>query len=167
MTAKRQFLRVCSAIALAMTIPMGALPAGAADPMLVVRNATVPDSAEITYTEAELLALPQVTIRTHTDFTDGAVTFVGPLARDAVSALPKGTATVAHLVAANDYAHDIPLSDFTDYSVILALSADGKRLSLRDKGPIWVMYPIDDHPELKDPVYNPRLVWQLTQIELR
>jgi hypothetical protein len=29
------------------------------------------------------------------------------------------------------------------------------------------MYPLDDHAELQDPVYNIRLIWQLTEIELR
>ncbi len=45
--------------------------------------------------------------------------------------------------------------------------ADGERLSLRDKGPLWLMYPIDDHAELQDPLYNVRLIWQLTSMELR
>ena len=167
MTAKRRFWRALSNLALAAALMIGAAPAVADDVMLKVRNASVPGSSEVQFTESDLLRLPQVTIQTHTDFTDGVVTFVGPLARQVVGAVPAGSATIAHLVAANDYSHDIPFSDFTDYDVILALEADGKRLSLRDKGPIWVMYPIDQHPELKDPVYNPRRVWQLTEIELR
>lgn len=167
MNLKGMTMRIAGAVAFAAGISVGGLPAAAEEATLVVRNTTVPEAAEVRLAEADLLALPQVTIRTRTDFTDGVVTFVGPLARDAVAVVPEGTATIAHLVAANDYSHDIPLSDFTEYDVILAMEADGKRLSLRDKGPLWVMYPIDDHPELKDPVYNPRLVWQLTEIELR
>ncbi len=51
--------------------------------------------------------------------------------------------------------------------MILALRTNGARLTIRDKGPIWLMYPLDDHAELRDPVYNSRLIWQLTTMELR
>ena len=44
---------------------------------------------------------------------------------------------------------------------------NGKRLSLRDKGPIWVIYPMTDNKELQDPAYNQRLVWQLVKIEVK
>jgi hypothetical protein len=139
----------------------------AADDLLVVSNATDPAQAEVRFTEADLLSLPQVTIRTRTEFTDGVVEFVGPLVRDAIAFIEIGAATTVHLVAANDYAIDIPLGDFTDYDVILALRTNGERLTIRDKGPIWLMYPLDDHAELQDPMYNNRLIWQLTVIELR
>jgi hypothetical protein len=135
--------------------------------LLVVRNATDPAQAEARFSEADLLALPQVTIRTRTDYTDGVVEFIGPLARDVVAFIETGTATSIHLVAANDYAIDIPLSEIFDYDVILAMQANGERLTMRDKGPIWIMYPLDDHEEMQDPVFNNRLIWQLTVMELR
>lgn len=150
---------------MAVLLIAGAWPAEA-DTMLTLRNAAQP-GVEVELTEAELLAMPQTTIRTRTVFTDGVVAFTGPLARDVIARSPAGTATIAHLIAINDYASEIPLSDLMEYDVILAMSADGKRLSVRDKGPIWVMYPIDDHPELQEQKYNPRLVWQLRTIELR
>ncbi|MHA1530220.1 MAG: molybdopterin-dependent oxidoreductase [Alphaproteobacteria bacterium] len=139
----------------------------AADELLAIRNAADPARAEVRFTEADLLSLPQVTIRTRTEFTDGVVEFVGPLARDAIAFIDAGAATTAHMVAANDYAIDIPFSDLVDYDVILALQANGDRMTIRNKGPIWLMYPLDDHAELQDPLYNNRLIWQLTLIELR
>lgn len=159
-------IRRFGASLLAAALMLGSQTAAAADAMLVVRNAEVP-GAEVALSEADLLALPQVTIRTRTSFTDGVVTFVGPLARDAMAMIPAGNATSVHLVAANAYAYDIPLSDLTDFDVILAMSADGERLSIRDKGPIWLMYPLDDHAELQEQKYNHRLVWQLVEMELR
>ena len=171
MTAERQILRVCSKAALAITLLFGLMcavgPASAQDVLLVIKNDTVPEAPTLKFTYEDLKKLPQVSITTHTEFTDGAVTFVGPLAREVLGKLPAGTAKTAHMVAANDYSHDIALHEFTDYDVILALEANGKRLSLRDKGPIWVMYPIDQHQELQDPATNARLVWQLTEIDLQ
>jgi len=164
----RNVLSGISACFLSATLLLAgtAVPAAAQD-LLVVSNATDPAQAEARLSEADLLALPQVTIRTRTEFTDGVVEFVGPLARDAVAFIKTGTATQVHMVAANDYAIDTPLSDFTKYDVILAMQANGKRLSLRDKGPIWLIYPQDEHAELQDPYYTIRLVWQLTKMELR
>ncbi len=142
-----------------------AAPAG--DTILVLRNAADPARSEVRLTEADLLAMPQVTVRTRTEWTDGVAEYVGPLARDVVARIGAGPATTAHLVAANDYSVDVPIGDFTEYDVIFAMQADGKRLTLRDKGPLWVMYPIDDHAELNDPTYNLRMIWQLTTVELR
>ena len=167
MTTLSTVSRICSCILLTiLVLARTTLPAAAED-LLVVRNATDPAQAEARFSEADLLALPQVTVRTRTEFTDGVVEFIGPLARDAVAFIETGTATTVHLVAANDYAIDIPLSDLAEYDVILAMQANGERLSLRDKGPIWLMYPMDDIDELPDSRFNNRLVWQLTTMELR
>ena len=163
----RVLLRVCVCVLLTFfVLARTAMPAAAED-LLVVRNATAPAQAEARFSEADLLALPQVTIRTRTDYTDGVVEFIGPLARDAVAFIETGAATSIHLVAANDYAIDIPLSDIFDYDVILAMQANGERLTMRDKGPLWLMYPLDDYEEMQDPAFNNRLIWQLTLIELR
>ena len=74
-------------------------------------------------------------------------------------------ADAVRLTAANDYFVDIPTGDFQAYDVILAMQADGKPLSRRDRGPLWLMYPISDHAELNDPVYFRRLIWQVVRIE--
>lgn len=161
-------VRVLMSVMMVLVMTAGPRWARAAEePLLVLRNARLPDAPEVTFTEADLLAMPQVTLRTGNDFVDGVVEFRGPLVRDVLKRVEVDGATTAHMVAANDYAIDIPLADFEKYDVILALFADGRRLSRRSKGPIWVMYPITDHPELDDPLYNTRLIWQLSVIELR
>ena len=68
-------------------------------------------------------------------------------------------------IAANDYYVDIPTEDFRDYDAILAMEADGEQLSRREKGPLWLMYPISDHSALRDPIYLRRLIWQVVRIE--
>ncbi len=159
--------RFTALAAVAILAWMAPGPASAGNTVLTLRNATAIGNQEVRLSEGDLLGLPQVTIRTHTEFTDGEVEFVGPLARDVLDLIAAGTATTAHMVAVNQYAVDIPISDFADFDVIFALYADGNRLSLRDKGPIWVMYPLDQHEELQDSLYNVRLIWQLTEVELR
>ncbi|MEM6619963.1 MAG: molybdopterin-dependent oxidoreductase [Pseudomonadota bacterium] len=124
---------------------------------------------ETVLTLADLAALPQATLRTGNDFVDGSRDFRGPRAADVVALLDGLPAAVdeAFLTAANDYTTTVPLSDFARFGVILAMQMDGAPLSRRDKGPIWLIYPIDDFDELRDPSINNRLIWQLVRMELR
>lgn len=115
----------------------------------------------------EIDAMPQVVLTTENEFVDGPTEFSGPLARDVLAMIAKPDASSAILTAANEYAVEIPISDFETYDVIFATSMNGRRLSLRDKGPIWVIYPMSQHSELRDAVYNDRLIWQLVRIEVR
>lgn len=114
---------------------------------------------------ADLEAMPQREIVTTTEFTDGAVAFSGPLARDVLD--PPSGAAVAVMTALNDYAVEVPLKDFMDFDVVLAIRMNGERMSRRDKGPIWLMYPLDDHAELRQPVYVNRLIWQLKSVAFK
>lgn len=114
----------------------------------------------------QLSALPQTTIETENEFADGMVAYRGPLVRDVLEHLGLGDAETLRFIAANDYYVDIPMRDFRRYNAILAMEANGTRLSRRDKGPLWLMYPLSDHPELQgDPVYITRLIWQIVRIE--
>lgn len=117
------------------------------------------------FTLEELEALPQVKIVTENEFSDGVVTYRGPLVRDVLESLALDGVETVRFTAANDYSIEIPTSDFRRYDVILAMEADGNRLSRRERGPLWLMYPISDNPELRDRIYNDRLIWQVVRIE--
>jgi hypothetical protein len=113
----------------------------------------------------QLAAMPQTIVATENEFSDGVVSYRGPLVRDVLAHLGLDKVDQVRFVAANDYYVDIPTSDFRDFDAILAMEADGKQLSRREKGPLWLMYPITDHPELRDPIYLRRLIWQVVRIE--
>ncbi len=123
-------------------------------------------SREQVFTLEDLRNLNQVEILTANEFVDDQKLFRGPLARDVLTAMDVQVSADIKLTAANDYQVEIPVRELFDYNVILALEIDGKPLSLRDKGPIWLIYPMSDHAELRDPVFNSRLVWQLIKMEL-
>ncbi len=139
----------------------------AADGLTMIRPENLGGAVEKIVTVEELRALPQVTLNVDTEWYEGTRAYSGPLARDVVQIIGKGTGTTAHLTAVNDYAIDVPLADFETYDVILALDMDGEPLSVRDKGPIWVMYPINDREELRDPETNGKLIWQLVRLEVQ
>ena len=133
-----------------------------AEALLTIRsNGTTVEMSDETFDGIE-----KVVLRTGTDWTDGVGVFKGPLARNVLEAagIDPAKVTTIHATAANDYTVEIPAADFAKYDVILATEIDGKRLTLRDKGPIWIVYPRDDHDELDDPKVNARWIWQLVEM---
>ena len=115
---------------------------------------------------AMLESLPQLTIRTVTPWTEGQTEFTGPRGSELLTAVgARGRTVVA--TAINDYQVEIPLTDFTDIAMILATRRDGKPMRVRDKGPIWVIYPWSDRPELKTEIYHSRSIWQLKALTIK
>jgi len=50
-------------------------------------------------------------------------------------------ATILKVTALNDYTIEVPIADAKEWPTILALKADGENMSVRDKGPLWLVYP--------------------------
>lgn len=104
-----------------------------------------------------------VTVETKTPWYDGRVRFEGvSVAKlmDFVGA--KGTNVTA--VALNDYVSTIPMEDFTKFNVILAMKRDGNYMPVRDKGPLFIIYPYDSMPELQTQTYYMRSAWQVAKL---
>ena len=70
-------------------------------------------------------------------------------------------------IALNDYSTELPMEDSRKYAVILALKRDGEYMPVRDKGPLFIVYNYDSHPELKSQQFYSRSVWQLTRLEVK
>ena len=110
-----------------------------------------------------LRALGAGEIRTTTAWTDGVKVFRGvPLSALLERLGAKGASL--KVTALNDYSARVPAEDAAEFNVLLAMEMDGKRLSVRDKGPIWIVYPRDQFDELQDVKYNERWVWQVRRI---
>ncbi len=120
--------------------------------------------SEIELSFEDLEALDQTAYSTANDYVDGETEFSGPLVRDLVAMMGGEPAEIL-FTAINDYAITIPVSDFVEYDVILAIYQDGQKLSRRAKGPIWVIYPTSQFEALQDRVHNDRLIWQLVRME--
>jgi hypothetical protein len=105
-------------------------------------------------------------LRTTTPFTDGVSTFTGVLGSRLLDGLgARGSGLRAS--ALNDYTIEIPIAELRQYPVLLALDRDGQPLSVRHRGPIWLVYPWSDFPELDDRVHRQRSIWQLVELEVR
>jgi hypothetical protein len=99
-----------------------------------------------------------------TPWTTGRVTFEGPLLREVLSAVG-ATGKSLKVRALNDYAADVPAEDAT-LDTILATRLDGKPMSIRDKGPLMLVYPFDLDSSLYNEKYFSRSVWQIKEIEV-
>ncbi|MEI2385240.1 molybdopterin-dependent oxidoreductase [Breoghania sp. JC706] len=145
----------------------GPLPEPTGKTLLVVRgNIERTNRGDAAHFDLAMLeALPGRTARVETPWTNGTVAFEGPLLRavlDHVGA--QGEKLVIR--ALNDYSAEVPLSDARDFDTILALKKDGKHMSVREKGPIFLIYPFDKNPELYNEKYFVRSVWQIKEIEV-
>lgn len=115
---------------------------------------------------AMLDALPQTEFRTGTIWTDGEIAFSGVELKTFLDALG-ATGETLRMTALNDYAIDMPFSDAVTGGPILATRMDGKTISVRDKGPVWVIYPFDSKPEYRTEVTYSHSIWQLKSIDVR
>ncbi len=117
------------------------------------------------FDRAMLEALPSVTIQTQTIWTEGLQTFTGVQLVD-LAAYVGTDAESLRATAVNDYAVSIPSEDWVDGGPILAYLNNGAPMSLRDKGPLWVIYPYDSKPAYQSEVAYSRSIWQLDRIEM-
>lgn len=110
--------------------------------------------------------LPQTSFTTKTPWYSQPRKFTGPLLRDVLAAAG-AQGEQLRAVALNDYWVEIPFDDAQRVDMIVARLLDDRPMAVRDKGPLFMIYPFDDRPELRNPVYYNRSAWQLRTIEVR
>lgn len=121
------------------------------------------DSGKAHFDREMLEQIGHKRLETSTPWTQGVQTFEGVSMGDLLEAVGADGETVK-AIALNDYMIDIPMSDVERYEVLLALKMNGEYMRIRNKGPIWVMYPFDQHEELIEPKTKDRSVWQLREL---
>jgi hypothetical protein len=115
---------------------------------------------------AMLEQLPQHSFVTRTPWYSTPRKFTGPLLRDVLAAAG-AQGTNLRAIALNDYRVDLPFDDTQRYDVLLARLLDDKPMPVRDKGPLFIIYPFDAHSELRNTVYYSRSAWQLKTIDVQ
>ena len=141
-------------------------------PLLVITGKIAktnsPDGKSYTFDYAALSQLQPTVIETTTQWTSKAK-FKGPLMRDLLKFVgAKADAKTVLVNTLDNYPVTIPVSDFNKWRVVLAYEQDGKRLTVATKGPLWIMYPIDEDPaHLDTHVIAGRLAWAVNAIDVR
>ena len=115
------------------------------------------------FDRAMLEEIGMASFTTATPWYDGPVTFEGvPMTKLLQRVGAQGEMVQA--VALNDYSTEIPIADFAQHNVLLALKREGNYLTIRDKGPLFIVYPYDSDPALKSPRYYGRSAWQVARL---
>lgn len=149
----------CAAIAEELPQPNGDVLLTVSGAIDVTNNG---DTAE--FDLSMLQALDDTTVETTTIWTEGKQTFQG-VSLDALMKRLGVDAGTLRATAINDYSVEIPVSDAVPGGPILAYLLNGETMSIRDKGPLWVIYPFDADADYRSEVIYSRSIWQLDRIE--
>jgi hypothetical protein len=129
-------------------------------------SVTDADGAELkSYDLAALKALGTASFETTTIWTEGKQRFTGvPL-----TVLFKDigvTQGEVNAIAVNDYSVPIPVTDAVEGGPLLAFEVNGAAMSVRDKGPLWIVYPYDSKTDYQSETIYSRSIWQLNRLQL-
>lgn len=171
-----KFLRVALAGAMlwlaaaAAGLPAGAddLPAPAGEPLLTVSGsiARTNRAQKAVFDRDMLEKLPRRTVVTNTVWTDGVQTFEGVPLREVLKAVG-ATGTIVQAAALNDYAIDIPLDEPAVDDALIADRLNGEPMPVRNKGPLWIVFPFDQKAGLRREVVYSYSIWQLYELRVR
>ncbi|OOE89329.1 hypothetical protein [Salinivibrio sharmensis] len=123
------------------------------------------DVAKQSFNREELMQLADRTIETKTPWTEGTQVFLGVSAQKLLKTYDKpGHELKVH--ALNDYWSKVPTDEIEKYNPVFAIKKNGEWMSVRDKGPIWVIYPLSEFGQYDNEVLHSRMVWQVDRIEI-
>lgn len=160
-----RLLSIAAAIAMSMATAAASVAATSAETMLAIFDKSEP-AKPLEISRDALLAMPKQSVKTATPWTEGVVDFEGVALADLLS-LSVVKPTTIHAIALNDYAVDIPAEDASIPGVIVAYKMNGEFISVRDKGPLWLIYPLSGRPDLDTEGTRAKMIWQLKALELR
>ena len=154
------FMAIAPAAAMELALPTGA-------EILEVNGSITSSNADgKAIFDLEMLdALPQRVTRATTPWYTGEHEFSGVIISDLLDYLGASGENVT-FTALNDYASEIPMAELKGMPVILATRVDGEELSVRDKGPLFVIYPFDLDSTLYNEVIFGRSVWQVASVSV-
>lgn len=141
------------------------LPAPTGEVLLTVTGKIGNTNAdgEARFDREMLMALGMTRLVTQTPWHAKGTVFEGVRADRLMQAVQaRGEAVRA--TAANDYRVTIPMTDFSDHNVLLAMRIGGQDLTLRTKGPLWVIYPEESDMPLGE--RSERMIWQLVELRV-
>lgn len=110
-----------------------------------------------------LQALPEHSFTTTTIWTDGPQEFLG-VELSVIAELIGFSGDTLSASAVNDYSVDIPISDAVQGRALIAYLRNESPMPLRDKGPLWIVFPYDSSPDFQSETIYSRSIWQLNRI---
>jgi hypothetical protein len=160
-------IAICfSSAAFVCSVAISPVAFAQSDPIILTVDGKIAGGVPLDFTGSELEAIGSASIVTATPWHDGKPAFEG-VPMEALLAHVGATGEVAEVLALNNYRTTIPLVDFAEYPVLLALQQDGEYMTVRNKGPLFIIYPFDDFDELRTDLYYSRSAWQVRSITIK
>ena len=128
-----------------------------------IAHTNAPDRAEF-----DLDMLREIGLRsfsTSTMWTEGISEYHGVALHDVLRRVGASGTTVT-AIALNDYSAELPMAEVAAEVPILAFLRDGRPMPVRDKGPLWVLYPYDSDRAFRTENIYSRSVWQLDRLHV-
>ena len=163
LTSSAWLARMLAVFAFAMSL--WGLAAASADHRILLM-VTNHETGQVTgLTDPELAALPQVAFQTGTMWTEDVETFEGPTLRSVLRAAGLDPDKPVLASAENDYTIVIDPALTDEKAPIIAMRRNGEAFDLRQKGPLWVVYPFDSSDAFNTEQHFSISIWQLVAIE--
>lgn len=142
-----------------------ALPAPQGEPILWVSGKLSHSNSAsgIELDEAMLQVLNTGTIHTNNHVIEQVTEYSGPTLTSLLDYVG-ATGTQIKVTAWDEYVVTIPIADIKTYQVLLATHEAGKRMTIDDKGPFFIVFPFSDYPELRNDYYYSLSIWQVKEI---
>lgn len=167
----------CRATAVALCICLGwpapvaaescGIPEPTGEPLVTIQfegtNATDGQAVGIDLPGLEVLQWAEFS--TSTIWTDGPQTFSGVLLLELMGCFGVADHRL-RLWAKNDYTVEIDGSSYAGMSALIAVRRNGELMSVRDKGPLWLVFPYDTDEKFRTETIFAQSIWQLERIEV-
>jgi hypothetical protein len=146
-----------------------AAPAKAEDAVKLGVTTSATTAVELTIDE--LRAIGDTSFATATPWTKGTQKFEGVTGAQIVAAMEakgqkldgKGVLAVAN----NDYSIVIPFEVFNQPTTLVAFAQNGAGMSVRDKGPFWIVFPYDQDDKFLASSYQSYSIWGLERLDFQ
>lgn len=118
------------------------------------------NSRQIEFGIRDLEVFPLVSVGTETPWTNGILHFKGPLLRDIL----RDAGAIGNIIQVGGLdgrSAIIPREDIETYDVIVACQINGEYFGLRDRGPLWIIYPWSENSEIQTATFYERGIYHL------
>ncbi|RCK27993.1 hypothetical protein TH8_00985 [Thalassospira profundimaris] len=127
---------------------------------------TKPDGEVVTVSMEKLMEMPAVEFYTSTPWTNGVQKFQG-VSFDLLLETYGLDADMVRVAALNDYSVIVPTNVLRNDGAILAYHLNDAEMSVREKGPFWVVFPYDRDVRFQTDTYWAYSVWQVKSVDAK
>jgi hypothetical protein len=120
---------------------------------------------ELTVSLEQIEQLPQTIITTQLPWINGQAAFKG-VKLSTLLEMHSIKPSLIRLKALNDYTTEVTWQEMLQYEPIIAIKKDEQYLKIRDYGPFWLIFPLDQYTELQQTTYLAKMIWQLESIKV-